>query len=665
MSSKIPQNNKQILVTNGKESFQGTIAYTKNIDLDEDGYIKLSPPMVKIYSNETSEGGDVDLDLPLDIFSYDDGAYKVITNDRAFNFSLTALDFTEDTGLTSWLNTSRVINWNNGNWFVNATNIYEYDGTNGNATYTSRISGELQYPELFTNKNTLVASNGSNLLKQYNTSYANTTDLTIPANFKISGTAYSNNFMGVITRQSKNQGNAYFFTWDGSTTSANAGYPVNDSFLTTIASYASSWVVMTSSGELLYFNGGGFESLGALPGFYTANDYISLGSGNFITMGKNIDVDGYGIYVNSPSLPEYSQNKKPYKPHVSGGVYFYDRKNGLYHRYSPSYSRYSENTGASLSNVITLSTHFLETGDEIWVDESSLVATSRTIYYAIKVSDTEIKLASSYDNAIAETNITLTDGNIGLYYAERKDFGVDSIRIQDLGLVKKARDYTGFLDTGILPTFMGASIRPNDLTGPRKNVLCALAPQISNRGYVVTGKFQTDSYEDTWQKIGVKYKKLSPQSSIIVKVKTKDEEPLIIGDETLYNDNYTGESVTWDSSRKNFVTSVDISDYEEGDEVYVFDGAGAGQSAHITNITADGAVTLDEIIRGVTNGAKSCVMLSKYKKLGTIDADCTEGVKHFPLNSTSPSVEVKLELRGIGVTISEILVINKSHKPSV
>lgn len=654
------------MVTNGKNAYQGTISYTKNIDFDEEGYIKLSAPMCKIYSSED----DVDLDLPIDIFAYDSGSYKVITNDRAFNVQLGSLSVSEDTGKTDYSAKSRVVPWVGGLWHVGGDNVSSYTGADGTSVYATVISAALKYIELFVNRNTLVGNIAGNVLKQYDTSYSGTVDLTIPANFVITGNAYSNNLMGVITRQLKNNGNAYFFTWDGAGTSASAGYPVNDSYIIALRAYKSSWILITSSGELLYFNGGGFEKLGTLPIWNVEDDLIDLTPTTSIEIGNCMDVVGDIAYINCASTPEFSSENKAYRPFYSAGIYCYDPKVSLYHKHAPSYSEYKEETGTAASDVITMgAAHFLATGDEVFLDTDDQGLTGNKMYYAIVTNTTAFKLASSYDNAIANTALTITDGSINLWYVKRKDFGIEALRLLDVGLCKKDRSFNGSENSGVLPFFMGAAVRPNNVGATRVNILNATVPFMSNRGYVVYSKFQTDSLEDTWQAVAVKYSKLNAGSSIVVKAKTKDQDAIVIGDSTLFADEaYSGPLITWDANGQYFETTADLSTVEVGDEVHIFDGAGAGQSAHISAIALVGStyqVDLDEVIRGITSNLKSCVSIDKWRKIGTITSADTDGVKRFAVDGNSPTMEVKLELRGVGVKYGEIQAINKFYRPSV
>lgn len=660
---KLPQNTKQFLVTNGKNAYQGVISYTKNIDFDDEGYIKLSSPMVSIFSNEASNGGDVDLDVPVDLYAYNSTDFLALTSDRAFGFDLADGIFNEVVSVTDFRPGTRVISWVNNLWFVNAGAVYSHDGS----VFTSRISAVLDYIELFTNRNTLVGvpSGAKNTVSQYNSSYSLVNTLTIPANFQITGLAYSNNLMGVITRQTNNEGNAYFFTWDGSGTEATIGVPVNDAFIVGISAYKSSWVILTSQGQLLYFNGGGFQELATLPVYNFGDEFESLEPGGSLGIGRNTHVEGDLIYINCPSLPEISSQNEAYKPFFAGGIYCYDPKVGLYHKHAPSYSRYIRETGTASSNVITLGTHFLQTGDEVWLEADDQGLEGGRIYYAIYVSDTTIKLAGTYADAIAGTSLTIINGSIILWYVRRRDYGIESIRLTDIGLVKKSRNYAGFTTSGLVPFFLGTSLRPDEVNSSRVNVLNVIAPFMSNRGYFVTGKFQTDAVDEIWQSVAVKYRKLKPQSSIIVKAKTKDVEPIVVGDSNLYNSGaYSGPSITW-ATATGFSTSADLSEAEVGDEVHIFDGCGAGQSIHILTIQRSDLgyiVETDEAIRGFIVGGKSCVSIDKYKKIGTITANDTFGVKKMNVGANSGTLELKVELRGVDVRVNEVMVISNKGK---
>ncbi|CAK0762867.1 hypothetical protein CCP3SC1AL1_310004 [Gammaproteobacteria bacterium] len=78
-------------------------------------------------------------------------------------------------------------------------------------------------------------------------------------------------------------------------------------------------------------------------------------------------------------------------------------------------------TGISLTaNTFTKATHGLKTGDVTsWTTSNTLptlstgIMTVDTAYYVIKVDDNTFKLATSYTNAIAETNVDVTGVGVG------------------------------------------------------------------------------------------------------------------------------------------------------------------------------------------------------------------------------------------------------------
>jgi hypothetical protein len=660
---KVPGNDKKLLVTNGKDAYGGTILYTKNIDLSEDGYLKLAAPMCKIVSSED----EATFGLPIDIFSYTEGGFKVVTDNSMFNFVLAALSVQEDTQGAPH-DTTRVVQWVNNDWFLGLEDVYEFDGATGLTVYTSVIAPQLDYIDVFVNRNTLVGAFGDSVLRQYESDFSAGTHLILPDNFTITGAAFSNLEMGISTRQGKNRGDSFFFTWDGSTAEANNGYPVNDPYILDVGAYDSSWVIMTSGGEFLYFNGGSFEQLGALPIVDLEIQLISLGPSNSIGFGKIINVDGKKVYVNCASLPEIAANMKPYLPNFSAGAYCYDPKHGFYNLHAPSYSEYREESFTATSNILDLgANHYLETGDEVWSKSSGLGLSARKLYYAIKQTEQKIKLAASYEDALDNTSIAITNGVKSLFFVKRFDYGVEAIRLQDLGLVKKDKAFNGFYDSGALSFFLGAALHPNNVETDRVNVLCAKVPIMSNRGYIVYSRFQTESEEEMWQAIAVKYMKLKPGSSIIVKARVLDQEPIIVGDGSLFDTSYTGESVTWDANGDYFETEADLTDAVEGYEVHVFDGAGAGQTAHIKTIEYDttGAVwqvTLDETLRGIVAGNKSCIAITAFEKIGTITSDDDTGMRRLPLGKPAESMDIKLELRGKNVKVKEVMPVTDSYQ---
>ena len=668
-----PQQDKRIVVTDGKIAYQGTVSATKNIDLSEDGYVKLSPPMARIYSSEDT----ADFNLPYDMFARTDGVYKILTpGSDAYELNIGTLSVATDATFPSGSDGIRVFPWVSNNWFMNnASAVYDYDGASASTTYTSRIANDLDFIAPFVSRNTLVGRDPSNVntVLQYRASdFAATGQsvLTLPANYAVTGLAYSNETMGVITKQRKNQGNAIFAVWDGADTSANRIFEVNDPYILDIAAYKSSWVILTSRGLLLYFNGGGFDEIGRLQGYDLEQRVVDFSPTTSVVFGKLISVDGDKIYVNCYSLPESAKSREPYHPFYAGGAYVYDPKHGFYHTAAPSYSEYKTESITFASNVgTTSSAHYLETGDEMFSTAASNEVEDSKTYYVIKLTATTFSLAETYEEALAGTVFTVTNGAYSFNYIKRYDYGVEAVKLQDCGLVRNEKDLSGYMDSGAYPFFLGAKVHPNNLASARVNVINMAVPIMSNRGFFTLGKWQASSLQDSWHGFAVKYSKLKPWDKIVFAAKTKDQKAIIVGDSTLFASTYAGESVTWDGSGTTFSTNADLTGAEEGDLVHVFAGPGAGQTAFIKSISgsvADGwQVILDEALRGIVSGRISCVMIDKFKKIGEVTSEDTEGVKQIMGDGIGPSAEIFVELRGIDTKISEIIPIQTPHQNAI
>ena len=171
--------------------------------------------------------------------------------------------------------------------------------------------------------------------------------------------------------------------------------------------------------------------------------------------------------------------------------------------------------------------------------------------------------------------------------------------------------------------------------------------------YFITTKQFSSSVQDVWQKIYVIYQKLlSATDSITVKYRTEEDTP-------------TEATITWVST-SSFTTTDDISAYEEGNEVQVVVGAGAGKLSHISTITESGGTytaTLDDTYSGVTGTAT--VLLSKWIKAGSgISYNDDAQYKALTIDSknTSPWVQIKVGMQFTGKNeINKLRIINKNN----
>lgn len=650
---KVPLNS-EFKVQNGPET-KPNIAYTKNVDFDQEGYIKLSPPMPTL----TDDTATAAFGHFVDIFNYDFNSYKAITDDGIFDIELDDLTVTLDAAAPSGETESRVAGFQSTTWIMNAGgDIWATDGT----TWTKRNDDTVDFFESFVSRNTWAGA-VSGGVQQYaianlDDSPLSTTstgpDLVIPSFLTPTGQAYSNYRLGIATAN-RQQGNAFFFTWDGTSASAGQGVPVDAPAIIDVCSYQNSWALLTSRGQLLYFNGGGFDVLANLPVYYFSESWLdTLGSDQF---GKILNSDSDIIYINIGSRLEGNSDDSGILNGFYSGVLCYDPAVGLYHRYGLSHSHIMKQTLTPTANVYTSTgNHYLLTGD--------IVVFDGIVKYAIKVDATNFKVASTYDAAIAGTNDTVSGADT-INWIARTDWCQAESYNNLFGCVKKI-DNSYTTAQGWIPTFAGGGLSQKDMTFD--STINILAPIFENVGTICYYKMMSSQIEDLYQSVIVKYKSLSDGDKIVVKYKLADGYKQIAVGEA--GDSTPDVYITW-TDANTFTTTKDLTQVEVGDEVEFFAGAGGGSTAHISSLSeAAGTwtVNLDEDIRGGESGNKSTCRFDSFKKLGVITKDTVNqapGQALLRLNKTSKAIQVKLELRGRDITIEELIVNNQTQKDVV
>jgi hypothetical protein len=157
-------------------------------------------------------------------------------------------------------------------------------------------------------------------------------------------------------------------------------------------------------------------------------------------------------------------------------------------------------------------------------------------------------------------------------------------------------------------------------------------------GYFITTEIHTQDVEELWQTIYPKYKQLINSSDkCVVKYRVESKEKL------------TGD-ISWSNSNT-FLTSLDITDYEQGDEMQVLQGIGSGKSFTIDTITSTGSgysVTVKETFTNATGTAK--VQFSNFKYLGEITNEESKGFKAFTISQSnqSPMIQFKVCMEWTG-----------------
>lgn len=680
---KIPsQQDKKFTITNTSD-VSGNIWYTKNINFDEDGYIKLSSRSVALQT----EVDNSDFDIPLSFGRTGVSSFLTPTADKLWK-----LNYTLSGGLTSSIDSDTGTpggafdfgsfgTWWQNRWYVTtATGLYYKSGSTWtNTSITATTSGVAHPIEVFRNRQTLVIGNG-NAVIQINTSHALSTlaQLTLPADYEVLGIKYSNNKVGIITKLSstaseQNQ-EAYFFVWDGISASAGSGFPVGSDNIICMAPYKSSWVILTRTGQLLFFNGGGFSELASLP--YYSSGAIPGDSANKIAAGDPMQAEGDVIYINmNNDLSTFGKYQEVYMENFPAGIICYDPKVGLYHRYGPSISRLKTASVAQASvdtttGLLTAGSAVIpETGNPVIYiyNPTTLIGglTTGTVYYVIRVTTSSFKLATTKQNAIDGVWITPTSqGAASNYFAflDVKDYGIaySDLRSGATSMVSYSTDIADHL------IFGGEYWDYNSTTA--NGVACLTVPYFPNIGYIVTSKLESDNIEDNFVKLYIKYRPLDTGDSITLKYKDEDLMGVPISSPQRNTSNTVG---NWTSSTT-FTTTASISHIktlvDAGGEIEceILAGAGAGQMSQITSITGTSTftVTLADEIDGAASGSVCAFILNNWKALGSVTTADTKGYKEFPFATVSKAVKIKVILKGVGVTVEELQVLNKTHLPS-
>ncbi len=682
---KIPNENKIFSQTNSSDLF-GNIWYTKNMNFDEAGYVKLSSRSFLMLSEET----DGNFEFPFN-FGRQSQGFHMVTGDNAYDMELydSSFSITEDTSSNNpALTFDSAGIWFQNRWHATTTTKIWYETSTGSGwtdTGATLTSGKAHPMEVFRNKNSLAVGAGGNTVKLLDTTYATTVTLTIPADFEIIGMSYNNAKMAVATRMSdtaegQNQ-EAYLFIWDGASSSAGQGFGVGSDAIFGICAYKSTWLILTRAGELKYFNGGGFETLASLPFYFTPATWGS--ATNRETYGDTMVVEGDVVYLNlSNDINIIAKEGEEYMSNYPAGIWCFDPKVGLYHRYSNS---------MSLANMLTVTSANVNTTTDILTKTAGTVYATGTpvkyvydpvtqitgliagrVYYTIKHTSTTFSLAETYEDAINGVKINLTGtGAASNYFVALNlvDYAcVKSSRTGGVALVETALEVADHL-------VFGSEIMDINSTN-NYGVLNVTISGFDNIGYFVTSKISSANLEDNFSKVYLKYRPLKDTDKIIVKY--KDVE--IFGLPTSVPKNTSTTTCTW-TDDATLTTTADLSiakayfDVSSKNEleVEILSGAGAGQMVQITGIALAGStytISLAESIRGVAVSDRCDILIDNWKLLKTtkdesfIDSSNSKGWEEFPLNISSKSIKFKVQLRGSETTIEEFQLVNKTQLPT-
>lgn len=641
----------------------GDIYVSKNLNFDEPCYVKLSPSPRAVIDQTV----DADFDNPAVILFNSDYGYFVGTWDEAFEVNEEVLIERPTQIATSGVPATDIETdavWFGGLMAVSQDTDLDYYDPSANTWTDTNISltsdGQHQLVH-FLSLNALAVVN-VNTIKLYASPLTATptlvTTLTIPSDFEITSACYFNQNIYIGTKHIFG-GHAYLYIWNGLGTSAGQVYEVDSNTIFSVSAHKNTVYLTTGNGSLMRFNGSSFDPVDTFPIFKTDQ---SLSDDTNVAMYKNtVKSNGDLLYI-AFTNHENNSNRLVDQP---DGVWCYDENVGLYNRYSFSnalvgFDTIIESDVNTTTNEITVNADYI-TGTEVVFNSvfgiTPLVDGEK--YFVIRVDATHIKLATTLANALAGTAIDITSAGASnsLTFFPNTDYGQYFIRrTMSLNVIERPVS-NRIYGTDVM---WGGEVENRTISNSSQ-ILGVPSDGVSSRGYFVTSKALSANVTDIYNKITIKFSPFKNElDKIIVKYRTKD-------DMLTYIDISEWE-VTWTSSTTFTTTQAEWANAVVGDEVEFMRGAAGGLLAHITVISENAGtytVTIDETFDWYTSGDKSVAIFRNWKKLTTFSYDSSgieDGVWTGTISETGKFIQLKVELRGVGVRIEEIILSNTTSE---
>lgn len=674
----------QWTITQNSDKLPDIVA-TRNLTLDREGYIRLSKPTASFYS----EVDDGDFGVPVQFAQESEvGAYFVLTEEAQFSLDMYnsgnygTVTVAQLSSTDSPINTSTtaypgVTMFNQTINYANPTDkkIYTVSSSLFANAWTIRdVSALLEDSALnvclFTSGNSIAVTN-DNQVDQLNTSYAAINQLQIPNDYTISGIAYNNNFVGITTHAKDDFSRCMFYVWDGSTSAANYATEVPSVSSYSPIGYGGTFAFLSGNGVLYQWYSDGIRPLAALPSYYSSATY-AVGRYD-ASYNASIKADGDLIHVNLKStLASPDFNGAYYNHQAPGGIWTYDPAVGFYHRHAPSGTKIVVDVVATTdvnttTDQITVTTAY-PTGTPVRYYKGGGTAitelTTNKLYYTIYVDSTHIQLASSYENAIASTEINLTGtGNNAqsLHFYQKADFGQSYLNGKQ-GVVWLEGQKPIASELSYQDMFYGAECALKTTT--EYDVGGFTLKDSENRGYFVTTRLMSGQLQEQWNKIFIKHSELiTDLDKIIVKYRTTKDTPLT------YIKGSSDGLITWSDTDTFTTTDTQWANVVAGDEVEIIQGAGSGYLVHISSISEAGGtytVNLEESIKNISASDTGRAIASRWTKITELNNGIItneDGYSEIALDVKSKAIQFKVELRGEDVEIEEILIAHQLHKP--
>ena len=660
----LPGKKRQWVQENKGDVF-GLLWATRNINFDEQGYLKLARRSTALIYNVANFGA------VNSIQTLDGNTYLAVTSLQLQSFSLvnnttTSLDGAGHTGGATFDG----ITWQN-RWYVSqSTTFAYYDGSSWTTGLGSLSNSSAYHPLCVHEGLSQLAIGQDNLVYLYDSSHSLAITITLPKNFQVRWIRYNNDYLYIGTLNISG-GDAEVFIADGQNVLPNSSVRVPGcQWVFSGEIYKGVLIVISSNGQLLKYNGVGFDELARLPVY---NDpQISWYDGNGSAIGKvaqrGMTVKGELIYLNIDGSVNNSNGTQ--LPNQPSGLWVYDSSVGLYHKAGLSEDNY---LGANFSSSVNTTTNIVTTSSPIptlmgtkvlcyTTDCTGLVA--GRYYYLIYLSSTTYQLASSYNNAIAGTAVSLGTGtNVNISSSNNQSFGewMNSL-YQQPGAILLVNDLNASLrnydSSSASQILFGAVVHPYVAGSPISTVQTLTTGE--NRGTFITTKIFSQGIKDTWQATFVKFNDLSQgNDKIIFKYRIAEDSKYPL---------FSTNQLTWVNSTS-FTSTFDFSQVAVGDEIEFTSGRGSGCSAHIvstTNNSGTWTIVIDEAIPGVnTSDITFNFIVNNWKKRDVIIPSVVDRYTRIADEGSSKWIQIKIELRGVSEPyIEELIVVNNTLMPS-
>lgn len=652
---------------------EGDIIASRNIDLDQGGKLRLARKAMALFSYGASSSQVLGEDpafqgTVLGVLTDTEYAY-VVTSSGTFVMHLTdayapTLQAPSSNSPTHGFDSD--IEWFQGKPHVSGGE-YVSSLNLGFSTWAARVisglSTTVPHPLCALKSKPLLAVGNGSEVKIYDASYSNTVTIALPSELYATSIRSRGNSIYIGTRHLYG-GEAQLIIASGSATAPDSTWGCGADWLYSLSDYLGTMAVITSAGQIRYFNGGGFSELAALPVFHTPYSWASTNSSAFLVgkvTNRGMVASGTKLFINIDGSLSQATGVYPgaYLSGQPSGLWEYTPASGLIHKAGMNFSsRLRLVITDANSSRITTTAHQASTGDAVYVSNTALTGLNAgQVYYAIVESATTMRLALSTADAYAGRSVVIGGVPTQDYIVvdRYETFGADVVSYPGAVFPLGRAMPSAFFGTEVL---FGAGLYDSTLTLYRASI-CSLGMG-RNRGSFTTPKITAGASADYFNKIIGFVENLDLDTDeVIVKYRTN----LRFGLPT--PPAFTGTGATWTSTTTFTVDSTkkDIASIAVGDEIEIISGTGAGYTIHVTLIDDSSSTfvfTVDETMP-FSSGTFDFIA-DNWTKLRTFtSADLTDlrtGFQSALDRVQGKWAQFKTELRGRDVALREMQVLN-------